>query len=856
MPTTKTPKTDATPPAGKAVAAAAPVGKAARASTRKAAPAARKSAAAASEPTAKKPAPPVKKKAASGAGKRRTLAVVEASAAPTPRRGSRYLVVVESPAKAKTIKKYLGTGYAVKASVGHVMDLPKSKLGIDVKHDFRPEYHVIPSKEKALGDLKKAAVGAERVFLATDPDREGEAIAWHIREQLHHPDAVRVLFNEITKKAIQEAIAHPQPLDQKMYDSQQTRRILDRLVGYQISPLLWKKVRRGLSAGRVQSVAVRLVVEREAEIKAFVPVEYWTLEAELEGKLPPSFKARLAKVDGKKAEVPDQATADALLAELRKATYRVDSVERRERRRNAPPPFITSKLQQEAANRLHFTAKKTMTLAQRLYEGVELGDEGQTALITYMRTDSVRLSDDAVAAARSFISETYGKEALPEEPVVFKSRKTAQDAHEAIRPVSMEWTPDRVRPFLEPDVARLYELIWNRFVACQMKPAVYDQTTVEIGAGRATFRAAGSILKFAGYLAVYGMAPTTDEEAEREKAANDDRQDSDSGNVQLPELAEGDLLKLVGMGLQAEQHFTQPPPRFTEASLVKELEERGIGRPSTYASILSVIQDKKYVEKLEGRFHPTELGKITTEELVKHFPHEMDVTFTAGMEEQLDQISEGERDWKKVLREFYDPFQVTLKKAEKDMRDVKREEIPTDVVCEKCGKMMAIKWGKMGRFLACTGYPECKNTKDFKEVEGKIVPVEEQPTDETCEKCGRPMVIKRGRFGRFMACSGYPECKSSKPLSIGVACPTCKVGYLTERRSRRGKVFFGCNRYPDCTFAAWDRPLPETCPQCASPYLLQKYSKRDGARVVCPNKECGYHRSVDEGGPAVPSTAA
>ena len=567
------------------------------------------------------------------------------------------------------------------------------------------------------------------------------------------------------------------------------------------------------------------------------------------------LKARLAKLDGQKAEVPDQATADALLTELRKADYRVSSVERRERRRNAPPPFITSKLQQEAANRLYFTAKKTMTLAQRLYEGVELGDEGQTALITYMRTDSVRLSDDAVVAARSFIAETYGQESLPEEPVVFKSRKTAQDAHEAIRPVSMEWTPERVRPFLEPDMARLYELIWNRFVACQMKPAVYDQTTVEIAAGRATFRAAGSILKFAGYLAVYGMAPTSEEEAEREKAANDDK-DIDPGDVQLPELAEGDRLKLVGMGLQAEQHFTQPPPRFTEATLVKELEERGIGRPSTYAAILSVIQDKKYVEKLEGRFHPTELGKITTEELVKHFPHEMDVAFTAGMEEQLDQISEGERDWKRVLRDFYDPFQVTLAKAEQDMRDVKREEIPTDVSCEKCGKMMAIKWGKMGRFLACTGYPECKNTKDFKEVEGKIIPVEEQTTDETCEKCGRPMVIKRGRFGRFMACSGYPECKSSKPLSIGVACPTCKVGYLTERRSRRGKVFFGCNRYPDCTFAAWDRPLPETCPQCASPYLLQKYSKRDGARVVCPNKECDYHRSVDEGGPAVPSSAA
>jgi DNA topoisomerase-1 len=404
-------------------------------------------------------------------------------------------------------------------------------------------------------------------------------------------------------------------------------------------------------------------------------------------------------------------------------------------------------------------------------------------------------------------------------------------------------------------MARLYELIWNRFVACQMKPAVYDQTVVEISAGRATFRAAGSILKFAGYLAVYGMAPTTEEEADREKAGADEPR-GDEGNVQLPDLTDGDPLRLVGQGLLSEQHFTQPPPRFTEASLVKELEEDGIGRPSTYASILSVIQEKKYAEKIEGRFHPTELGKITTEELVKHFPSEMDVTFTAGMEEQLDQISEGETDWRRVLRDFYGPFQVTLAKAEQDMRDVKREEIPTDVTCEKCGKMMAIKWGKMGRFLACTGYPDCKNTKDFKEVDGKVVPVEEETTDETCEKCGRPMVIKRGRFGRFMACSGYPECKTSKPLSIGVACPTCKVGYLTERRSRRGKVFFGCNRYPDCTFAAWDRPLPEACPQCASPYLLQKYSKRDGARIVCPNKECEYTRSVDEGGPVPPPSTA
>ena len=773
----------------------------------------------------------------------RTLATVKATPA-VRKSGARYLVVVESPAKAKTIKKYLGAGYSVKASVGHIKDLPKSKMGVDVDHGFKPEYVVIKSKEKALAELKKYALTADTVYLATDPDREGEAIAWHISEELKHPHAVRVLFNEITKKAIQAAIANPLALDRSKYDSQQTRRILDRLVGYEISPILWAKVRRGLSAGRVQSVAVRLVVEREREIKAFIPVEYWTLDAELDAKEPPPFRARLVKVDGQKADVRDGATAEALVAELKGTEFRVAKVERRERRRNAAAPFITSKLQQDAANRLHFTARKTMTLAQRLYEGVELGEEGQVGLITYMRTDSVRLSADAVEAVRALIRTRYGADALPDEPVIFKGRKSAQDAHEAIRPTSLEYPPERVKAFLEPDMYRLYELIWNRFVACQMKPAVYDQTTADISAGRATFRASGSTLKFAGWLGVYGEVPF-EEEADKEKPpAGEEGTEEATGS--LPALAEGDVLRL--RQLLPEQHFTQPPPRFTEASLVKELEEQGIGRPSTYAAILSVIQDKKYVEKLEGRFHPTELGKICTEELVKHFPLEMDVTFTAGMEEKLDRISEGEAKWKNVLQEFWDPFKVTLAQAAVQMRDVKREETPTDVICEKCGKPMSIKWGKMGRFLACTGYPECKSTSDFKEVDGKIVPIAVEPTNEVCEKCARPMVIKRGRFGRFLACTGYPECKSSKPLSIGVACPTCKVGYLTERRSRRGKAFFGCNRYPDCTFAAWDRPLPEACPTCAAPYLLQKYSKRDGASIVCSNKECGYRRSVDDSG--------
>jgi len=770
---------------------------------------------------------------------------------PLPRRTPgkpHYLVVVESPAKAKTIKKYLGPGYTVKASVGHLKDLPKSKIGVDIEHGFQPEYHVIKSKEKVLHELKRQAQVADKVFLATDPDREGEAIAWHIKEEIQHPSTFRVMFNEITKKAIQEAMSQPGELSQSSYDSQQARRILDRLVGYQISPLLWKKIRRGLSAGRVQSVAVRLVVEREQEIKAFVPQEYWTIEADVLGQNPPPFAARLARLDGQKPEITTGDAARALVEELRAQPFVVSKIDRRERRRNAPAPFITSKLQQEAANRLGFTAKRTMGVAQRLYEGVPLGEEGQVALITYMRTDSTRLSNDAVAQVRSMIGDRYGAEYLPEEPIVYKTKKSAQDAHEAIRPTSMEYPPERVKAFLDAqdrDFFRLYELIWNRFVACQMKPAVYDQTSADIEAGRALFRASGSTLKFPGYLKVYGATLTEDEVADRAKAQRAGEEEEGSG--ELPELAMGERLKLQNDAVRSEQHFTQPPPRFSEASLVKELEERGIGRPSTYAAILSTIQDKGYVEKLEGRFRPKRLGEITNEMLVHSFPTELDVAFTAGMEEKLDAISEGEMNWRRVLTEFYGPFKTSLDRAEVEMRNVKQYEEPTSIKCDKCGSPMVIKWGKLDEFLACTGYPECKNTMDFKrEADGTITPTPEEVTDEKCDKCGRPMVIKRGRFGRFLACSGYPECKNSRPISIGVACPTCKIGYLTERRSNRfNKTFYGCNRYPDCTFASWDRPLPETCPNCASPYLLSKYSKRDGPYIACPNKECGYRRAVE-----------
>ncbi|HUJ28402.1 MAG TPA: type I DNA topoisomerase [Myxococcales bacterium] len=775
-----------------------------------------------------------------------------APAKATKARGS-TLVVVESPAKAKTIKKYLGSGYTVKASVGHVMDLPKSKIGVDVENGFKPVYEVIESKKKVVAELKAAAKNAERILLATDPDREGEAIAWHVFEQLKKTKlpAHRILFNEITKKAIQEAIQKPLELNRDLYDAQQARRVLDRLVGYQISPILWKKVRRGLSAGRVQSVAVRLVVEREEEIAKFVPVEYWSVEADLKAALPPQFRAKLIKIDGDKIELGSEGVVKPLVEEIAKQPFAVAEVTRKERKRNAPPPFITSKLQQDAANRLGFTAKKTMTLAQRLYEGVELGEDGQTALITYMRTDSVRLSPDAVQGAREYVTGRWGKDYLPAEPVQFKTKKSAQDAHEAIRPTSLEHPPEKVQPFLERDMYRLYELIWNRFIACQMVPAIFDQTTADISAGRATFRATGQILKFPGYLAVYGQE--VPDEAGAEKMEGDDEEKGDVAR-QLPPLAAGDKLELLG--LVPEQHFTQPPPRFTEATLVKELEERGIGRPSTYASIIATIQGKKdgqdedraYVEKKENRFYPTELGKIVTELLLGAFPRVMDVQFTALMEEELDEVEEGKFDWVKLLSEFYAPFKKALEAAESQMRDVKREEKPTDLVCEKCGSPMVIKWGRMGRFLACSGYPDCKNTKDFVEEDGKIRVVEDIPTDEVCPTCGKPMINKRGRFGRFLACSDYPTCKTTRPITLkGVACPDCGGG-LAERKSRFGKSFFGCVNYPNCKFAAWDRPIPGPCPKCAKPYLLSKYSKRDGAYIACPDKECGYRREAEEPG--------
>jgi len=769
---------------------------------------------------------------------------------------AKNLVIVESPAKARTLEKYLGRDYQVKASVGHVVDLPKSKLGVDVKKDFAPDFHVIQGKKKVVDELKRAAKGKENIYLASDPDREGEAIAWHIADQVakNHKRVHRVLFNEITKKAVQEAIAKPQALDRNKFDAQIARRVLDRLVGYQISPLLWKKVRRGLSAGRVQSVAVRLVCEREREIRAFESVEYWSLTALLEGRLPPSFKARLAqwqgqKVDHKKFRLENETYVQEIIKSLDGATWEIGEVEKKERRRYPTPPFVTSKLQQEAARKLGFQPRRTMQLAQQLYEGVELGSEGSVGLITYMRTDSTRVSADALAAVRQHIQAQFGKTYVPGKPNSFRSKKGTQDAHEAIRPTSLEYTPERVRRYLRRDMFQLYSLIWDRFVASQMVPAIYDQTAFEIPVREAVFRATGQQIKFDGFMKVY-----IEGRDERAAQANGEDQEADDAaddtDGMLPDLNKGDALNLLSM--EPRQHFTQPPPRYTQASLIKELDENGIGRPSTYAAIISNILDREYVLQTEGRaLAPTDLGFLVTDLLVESFPDILNVEFTAGMEDQLDKIEDGKEKWTKAMKRFYTPFSRDLKKAEKEMLDVKRQEVPTDIACEKCGALMVIKWGRNGEFLACPQYPECKNTKNFKRSDGgEIAIAAEEEVNETCEQCGRPMLLRWGKFGKFLGCSGYPECKNiqplEKPADIGVKCPECKEGNLKERKSRWGKFFYGCDRYPECKFASWDKPLPTPCPDCGSPILVEKVTKRAGRTHRCYKKECGYSIPVAE----------
>jgi DNA topoisomerase-1 len=768
---------------------------------------------------------------------------------------AKNLVIVESPAKAKTLGKYLGRDFQVKASVGHIVDLPKSKLGVDIKKDFAPDFHVIQTKKKVIDDLKKAAKGKENIYLASDPDREGEAIAWHIADQIakNHKRVHRVLINEITRKAVQEAIANPQELDRNKFDAQIARRILDRLVGYQISPLLWNKVRRGLSAGRVQSVAVRLVCEREKEIRAFNSQEYWSLTALLEGRVPPSFKARLVqwqgqKLDIKKFRLDSEPRVQEVIRSLEGASWVIGEVEKKERRRYPTPPFVTSKLQQEAARKLGFQPKRTMQLAQQLYEGVEIGDEGSVGLITYMRTDSTRVSNDALNAVRQFIAGQYGKNYVPEKPNTYRSKKGAQEAHEAIRPTSLEYTPERVRRYLRRDAFQLYSLIWDRFVASQMVPAVFDQTAFEIPVKEAIFRATGQQIKFDGFMKVY--IEGRDERAAKDNGDDESEEEAQETDGMLPDLQKGDALKLLSM--DPRQHFTQPPPRYTQASLIKELDENGIGRPSTYAAIISNILDREYVVQDERRtLAPTDLGFLVTDLLVESFPDILNVEFTAGMEDELDKIEDGKEKWTKAMKRFYTPFARDLKKAETEMRDVKRQEVPTDIPCEKCGAMMVIKWGRNGEFLACPQYPECKSTKNFTRDEtGKIKVVEDVQVDENCEQCGRPMQLRWGKYGKFLGCSGYPECKNirplEKPVDLGLKCPDCGEGNVKERKSRWGKMFYGCDRYPDCKFASWDKPVAGPCPECNDPILVEKVTKRAGRTRRCRKKECGYSIQVGD----------
>jgi DNA topoisomerase-1 len=807
---------------------------------------------------------------------------------------SKGLVIVESPAKAKTIQKYLGAGFEVEASLGHIKDLPKKSLGVDLDNEFATEYEVIPGKEKVIAKLKKLAKSAETIYLAPDPDREGEAIAAHLAEELggdridgkklKKGSAVvnirRVTFNEITKKAVQDAFLHPRDIDRNLVDAQQTRRVLDRLVGYQVSPLLWDKVRRGLSAGRVQTVALRLIVEREREIKAFVKEEYWTIAAHLAGAKPPQFTANFIGIGDEKTPIPNGEEAEKLRAAVENADWSVRSVDKRERRRNAAAPFTTSKLQQDSSRKLRFSVKRTMMIAQRLYEGVDLGEEGTVGLITYMRTDSTRVSNDAIAEVREHIGKEYGKEFMPEAPNAFKSKKDTQDAHEAIRPTSASRKPEEIKQYLQEDEYKVYKLIWQRFVASQMNPAIFDQTTVEIDAKSSgvdyRFRVTGSVLKFEGFLKVY----------EESKDSKDE--EDEALKHKLPALSEGQKLTL--RALDTEQHFTEPPPRFNEASLVKELEERGIGRPSTYSAILSTIQERQYVQKVGGKFIPTEIGLVVTDLLVENFKDIFDLQYTARLEEELDEIEDGKEQWKIALAEFYGKFEKDLHYAEKHMENVKRMEKPTDEKCERCGSPLVIKWGKhgsfyacssydktdpnsctftkenpidlpdldsadlqettqeeycencgrpmvlkrgrFGQFMACTGYPDCKTTRRLDQA--KKVP--DIPLDEKCPQCGRNLLIRHGRFGEFVSCSGYPDCKYVKQNLIGVKCPDCKDGDIAEKKARRGNFFYGCTNYPECEFTSAFKPVAESCPECKSPYLLEKTLK-DGTFLVCPNNK-------------------
>jgi DNA topoisomerase-1 len=899
----------------------------------------------------------------------------------------RSLVIVESPAKAKTINKYLGRDYTVKASIGHVMDLPKKTIGIRLPDEpkkkkkkskrkskveekphkpisiddakiFEPTLEIIYGKGKVINDLRKSAANADAVYLAGDPDREGEAISAHLRAVLTKPSKYeeaepsgfgrfgkngkngngkdekaeaeaaaaeakgkggkgkkgkagknkdkdeievpaidpkkifRVTFNEITPKAIRAAFEKPRQVDTNLVDAQQARRVLDRIVGYKVSPLLWDKVRRGLSAGRVQTVAVRLIVEREQEIRAFVPVEYWSIHAMLDSGQPPIFEAKLHKFKGEDIEVSNQEAADKIVAAVSKAKWEVASVNQREKKRNPPPPFTTSKLQQASYNRLRYTAKRTMGIAQRLYEGVDMGEEGSVALITYMRTDSVNVSADALTQVREMIPEKFGSSYLPEKPNYYKSKKDAQEAHEAVRPTDVTRSPEDVRKYLDDDLFKLYQLIWQRFVASQMMPAVFDQTTIDISAGDYTFRATGSVQKFDGYLRVYQTpVAVTDRD--------DDEKDDDGEGKNLPRVEEGQVLRLDQ--IRPDQHFTEPPPRYTEATLVKELEEKGIGRPSTYASIISTIVEREYVRKDQGRFTPTMLGERVNALLVKSFDDVFDATFTARLEEELDEIEEGKLPWRDAVREFWGKFVVDLTKADDEMISYKAG-IPTGKKCEKCGegellerisrhgfflgcsrypdcdfiqdmapelsddteskteycencgKEMLMKRGRFGAFLACSGYPDCKTTRRL--VEGTRIALQpDEPLEEKCQLCSNHLIKKHGRFGTFIGCSGYPKCKYTRPITMGIKCPKCSDGEFVKRGSMgkggrgRPRVFYGCSRYPDCDFTTPNMPIAEPCPKCGALFIVEKKSKI-GIVHTCLKEGCDWEQLAPEPQPA------
>jgi DNA topoisomerase-1 len=798
---------------------------------------------------------------------------------------AKSLVVVESPAKAKTINKYLGKSYKVVASMGHIRDLPKSKLGVDVDEAFKPVYEPIPARKKVIKELRAAAKVATDIYVATDPDREGEAIGWHLAAELggKKRSVHRLMFNEITKQAIVEALKHPVEIDQRMVDAQQARRVLDRLVGYKLSPLLWDKVRRGLSAGRVQSIALKLVCDREHEIEQFNPEEYWHIFANLIGPVPPEFEAKLQKKNGKTVKVLNEAESKTIVEAVTNESFIVDTVGTKARKKQAAPPYITSKLQQAS----QMPVKRTMMIAQQLYEGIELPGEDAVGLITYMRTDSTRVSGQALTDVREHIQSAFGEAYLPAKPNIYRAKKGAQDAHEAIRPTSMEYDPDRVKPHLTKEQFYIYRIIWNRFVASQMLPAIFDDTTVDINAGIYTFRIKGSVLKFKGWLSAYSkdVEDNSDSPGDQEGTHEDDEHTKGL----LPALNKGDTLSLKAT--RSEQKFTQPRPRFSEAMLVKELEENGIGRPSTYAAIIGVLQSREYVAKIEGRFKPTRLGRLVTELLLKSFDDILDVEYTKALEESLDKIEDGDADYQGTIASFYKKFEKDLERAKKTMPNIKVKGLPSDETCDKCKAPMIIKVGRFGMFLACSAYPDCENTRELETTE----PSQDEEA-ENCENCGKPMVVKRGRFGQFLACSGYPDCKTTRKIietkqglsaakpdqlleekcpkcesqlvikqgrfgeftacssyptckyvklkSTGVSCPK-DGGDIVERKTRRNIPFFGCSNYPDCDFTLWKRPLAEACPKCKREYLVEKTTKRHGRQVFCDNDECDYIRSEE-----------